>query len=83
GNGPGKTLVKYLSDVLHMLGIHPKPLAKPPIKVKALVPSFDNVEDVALEKLLEPQRVLFPTPPTPKQEAWIKFLDENKAIFDR
>jgi len=82
GNGTGKTLVKYLSDTLHMLGMHPRPVGKPPIKIKALVPSFDNVEDVALEKLLEPQRVLFPVPVAPKQLAWINFLEESKALLD-
>ncbi|MCK5553010.1 MAG: hypothetical protein KAJ09_07690, partial [Deltaproteobacteria bacterium] len=82
GNGTGKTLVKYWSDAAYMLGTHPKRIGKAPIKIKSLVPSFDNVEDVALDKLLEAQRVLFPTPATEIQLAWIRVLEENKALMD-
>ena len=82
GNGTGKTLVKYWSDCAHMLGVHPKRVGTPPIKIKSLVPSFDNVEDVALDKLLEPQRVLFPTPPTDRQLSWIRLLEDSKALID-
>ena len=57
GNGTGKTLIVYWSDVAHLLGLHPDRLGMPPIKIKCLVPSFDNVEDVALEKLLEPRQI--------------------------
>lgn len=65
-----------------MLGVHPKRVGKPPIKIKSLVPSFDNVEDVALEKLLEAQRVMFPTPISDRQRGWINFLKENGAVLD-
>jgi hypothetical protein len=37
---------------------------------------------VALEKLLEPQRILYPLPATEKQEKWIKFLISEKALKD-
>ena len=53
-----------------------------PIKIKCLVPSFDNVEDVALEKLLEPQRILFPLPMEPHQEKWVKFMKKSRALRD-
>jgi hypothetical protein len=62
--------------------MHPNRLGTPPIKIKCLVPSFDNVEDVALEKLLEPQRILFPLPMTPDQEEWIKFMKKSRALRD-
>lgn len=55
GNGTGKTFVLYWNLTAYMLGIHPKQFAKPPIKVRVIVPSFDNVVDVALEKLQESQ----------------------------
>jgi len=54
-NGTGKTLLLYWNIVEYLLGIHPKQFADPPLRCRVLVPSFDNVEDVALEKLLEPQ----------------------------
>ena len=71
-----------------MTGLHPNSLGKPPIKIKALVPSFDSVEDVALEKLLENQRILFHkdkdgrTFLTEKQKKWIEFLEQNNALID-
>jgi len=84
GNGTGKTLTVYLNAVLQLIGTHPKQLGPPPIKIRALVPSFDNVEDVALEKLLEPQRILFPEDGLkPKHEKLIAFLEKNKALRDR
>jgi hypothetical protein len=61
-NGTGKTLIARWSEVAQMLGVHPKQIAPPPIKVRSLVPSFDHVEDVALEKLLAPQRIEFAPP---------------------
>lgn len=47
----------YWSTVAYALGIHPTQFAPPPIRIKVLVPSFDNVEEVALVKLLEPQSI--------------------------
>jgi len=82
GNGTGKTLVVYWTDVGHMLGVHPKQLAPPPIKIKCLVPSFDNVEDVALSKLLENQRLIFPLPMTAVQAEWTEFLKQNGSLID-
>lgn len=86
GNGTGKTLTVYWSAVAQMLGLHPLQLGEPPIKVKALVPSFDNVTDVALEKLLSNQRILFSKDKrgkpilTDKQRFWIDFLEQQKAL---
>ena len=83
GNGTGKTLTVYWSDVALMLGVHPwnhRNNIQPPIKIKCLVPSFDNVEDVALEKLLENQRILFPNGLDEQQRVWVKFLRENNAL---
>jgi hypothetical protein len=57
-------------------------LGEPPIKIKCLVPSFDNVVDVALEKLLEPQRILFPQPASDIQLNWIGFLEKQKALIE-
>ena len=72
GNGTGKTFIVYWSVDALMLGFHPwqhdqktgEPIKErmPPIKVKCLVPSFDNVEDVALEKLLQPQKIMYRNP---------------------
>jgi len=85
GNGTGKTLIVYWSDVALMLGVHPW-LAKlgimPPIKIKCLVPSFDNVEDVALEKLLDNQRILFTPPMKEYQRVWVELLISNRAVKD-
>jgi hypothetical protein len=88
GNGTGKTLCVYLNGVAHLLGIHHNALGKPPIKIKCLVPSFDSVEDVALEKLLENQRIVLAkdekgiTKLSPKHEKWIEFLKEHNALVD-
>jgi hypothetical protein len=82
GNGTGKTLIVYWSDSTHLVGMHPNRLGSPPVKIKCLVPSFDNVEDVALEKLLDSQRIIYPLPATQKQEMWIKFLITQKALKD-
>jgi hypothetical protein len=88
GNGTGKTLCVYLNAVAHLLGVHHNALGKPPIKIKCLVPSFDSVEDVALEKLLENQRIVLAkddkgiTKLSPKHEKWIEFLKEHNALID-
>jgi hypothetical protein len=85
GNGTGKTLTVYWSDVALMMGLHPWNIRKevqPPIKIKCLVPSFDNVEDVALEKLLDNQRIIFPEPILPEQQIWIDFLREQDCLTD-
>ena len=81
GNGTGKTLVFYLNLVLQLLGIHPQQMGKPPIIARILVPSFDNVEKVALEKLLQPQRIIF-TELSDKQKAWIELLDKEGQLLD-
>lgn len=60
GNGTGKTHILYWSLASLLLGVHPLQLAPPPIKIRVLVPSFDSVEDVALDKLQENQRVVVP-----------------------
>ena len=57
-NGTGKSLVIYWNPIAYMLGVHPKQFAEPPLTVRILVPSFDNVREVALVKLLEPQKVV-------------------------
>jgi hypothetical protein len=80
GNGTGKTLVFYTNLVLQMLGLHPQQLGKPPITVRVLVPSFDNVEKVALEKLLQPQRVVFDKL-SEVQRAWVEYLDRQGALL--
>ncbi len=75
GNGTGKTLLVYSNNVLQMLGFHPNQLGPPPIKVRVLVPSFDYVKDVALEKLQVPQVLKFKNL-TEKQESWLNTLIE-------
>ena len=79
GNGTGKSLLIYTNFVLHLLGLHPLQLAKPPIKIKCLVPSFDYVADVALEKLQSPQNIVF-TELSESQLAWVQMLDNVKAL---
>ncbi len=59
GNGTGKTHILYWSLAALALGVHPLQPAPPPIKLRVLVPSFDSVEDVALDKLLENQMVVY------------------------
>ena len=68
GNGTGKTLMLYWSICAYLAGIHPhqnptlypdNTFPLPPLKCRIIVPSFDNVEDVALDKLLNPQIVVF------------------------
>lgn len=59
GNGTGKTHVLYWNVNAYMLGIHPKQFAPPPLRVRVIVPSFDSVEDVALEKLLSEQVLIY------------------------
>ena len=57
-NGTGKTLLLYWQIVAYALGIHPKQFADPPLVIRVLVPSFDSVEKVALQKLFRPQDVV-------------------------
>jgi len=57
GNGSGKSILLYWSIVAYSLGIHPHQFAKPPIKTTIIVPSFDNVEEVAMDKLFGKQKV--------------------------
>ncbi len=58
GNGAGKSRLLFLSAVLHMLGIHPKQFCKPPVRVRALVPSFDHVSTVVEELLHRPATIM-------------------------
>lgn len=63
GNGTGKTLILYWSATAIMVGIHSWCRIKevtPPIKIKVLVPHFDYVAETALDKLLNPQRIVSP-----------------------
>ena len=85
GNGTGKTLVVYFNVVMSLTGAHPyrSKLAPVPVKVKCLVPSFDNVEDVALDKLLNNQRILFPESGlTDLQKSVVELLIKEKAVKD-
>jgi len=81
GNGTGKSLLVYTTLALHMYGIHPKSLGEPPIKIKVLVPSFDYVKDVALEKLTENQRIIF-TNLNPQQAQWVEMLKKTGIIIN-
>ena len=78
-NGTGKSLLVYNNLALQMLGLHPLQLAPPPIKVKVLVPSFDYVEDVALEKLQGIQTVIFPYLDD-VQKVWVELLEKSGII---
>uniref|UniRef100_A0A6H2A0U8 Terminase n=1 Tax=viral metagenome TaxID=1070528 RepID=A0A6H2A0U8_9ZZZZ len=79
GNGTGKTSVVYVNNAMQMLGIHPMQVGRAPVKVRVLVPSFDYVEDVALEKMQENQRIEFPALDK-EQKAWVKLLEKNDAL---
>lgn len=57
-NGTGKSLLFYWNIIAYQLGVHPKQFADVPLTTRVLVPSFDNVREVALVKLLEPQKVV-------------------------
>jgi hypothetical protein len=63
-----------------MIGIPHMKLGKLPIKIRCLVPSFDYVEDVALEKLTDNQRIVYPLPLKEEQKAWIEILDDQKQL---
>jgi hypothetical protein len=63
-----------------MMGVAHRNLGKLPIKIRCLVPSFDYVEDVALEKLMDNQRIVYTLPLKEKQEAWIQILDDQKQL---
>ena len=78
-NGTGKSLILYDNLALQMGGIHPLQVGPPPIKIKVLVPSFDYVEDVALDKLENPQKIIF-TELEDIQKAWIQVMDDNNLI---
>ena len=81
GNGTGKTLLVYSNDTLQMLGIHHAQVGPPPVKVRVLVPSFDYVRDVALEKLQMPQLLKFQNI-SDSDEAWLNMLIETGAGKD-
>lgn len=80
GNGTGKSILLYNTCVLQMHGYHPKQVGMPPVKIKVLVPSFDYVEDVALEKMMEKQRIVFPYLDR-KQKAWVNMLRKHKKVW--
>ena len=87
GNGCGKSLLLYWSVVAHLLGIHPKQFAKPPLKARVIVPSFDYVTDVSLEKLLSPS-IIHPegtelTSLLPKSEIKKHFRKDSRNIMLR
>ena len=79
GNGTGKTLVLYANLAMQLLGIHPKQLGPPPITIRVLVPSFDNVEKTALEKLLSHQRVVY-SELNEEQQQWVAYGESIGAI---
>jgi hypothetical protein len=81
-NGTGKTLTFYWNLCAQMLGVHPKQLGVPPITIRVLVPSFDNVEDVALRKMMEDQIIKYKDPLSEKQLAWLNVLEANDSIKD-
>ena len=58
GNGCGKTHAVYWSVAAYVLGVHPKQLANPPLRICCIEPDYDKVLDVALEKLMSPQIVM-------------------------
>jgi len=58
GNGTGKTHMVFWSVAALVLGIHPKQIAPPPLRVCVIEPDYDKVLDVALEKLQSPQVVM-------------------------
>ena len=60
-NGTGKSLIIYLTSVLHMKGVHPLYLGDPPVKIKALVPSFDMLLTWRWRSCLRGRRLCFGT----------------------
>ena len=82
GNGTGKSLLVYNSLALQMLGIHPRQIGVVPIKIKVLVPSFDYVEDVALEKLQGLQSIKIVKELEPTQEAWVNLMVDSGIVKD-
>ena len=68
GNGTGKTLVDHWNPLAYGLGLHPhqdpnrydKPFPGPPLKIRILVPDFEKVEEVSLDKLFNPQVIIWP-----------------------
>lgn len=57
-NGTGKSLMLYYNVAAYAIGLHPCQFAKPPLRIRIVVPSFDSVEDIALEKLLDEQDIV-------------------------
>ena len=80
GNGTGKSLLVYNSLGLQLYGIHPRQVGPPPIKIKVLVPSFDYVKDVALEKLTSINRIEFHKL-TAKQAEWVEILKKSDVLL--
>ena len=80
GNGTGKSLLVYNTLALQMYGLHKYQIGEPPVKIKVLVPSFDYVKDVALEKLTSNQRVIF-TELTDKQKRWVEICDKSGILL--
>lgn len=63
GNGTGKSLVVMWNMAAYMVGGHPHQLTgafpPPPHKIRMLVPDFDKVTDICLDKLLSPQLIVY------------------------
>lgn len=81
GKRYGQVAFVYNSLALQMLGVHPRQIGPVPIKIKVLVPSFDYVEDVALEKLQGVQRIKFEKLDE-AQQAWVDLLSESGVTKD-
>ena len=70
GNGTGKSHIVHWDLLAYMLGLHPHQQEKwypdpktrmpgPPIKIRVIVPDFDKVEEVSLDKLLRHQLIVY------------------------
>lgn len=86
-NRTGKTLSFYWNIVAYLLGVHPKQFAPPPLTARIVVPSFDNVKEVAIIKLLERQKVVHNGktidelgPLLPKSQLKIGFSKDHPGI---
>lgn len=85
GNGTGKTLVGSVNTVQHLLGVHPRQMASPPLNARVVASSFeDGVKKVLLEKLLFPSRLRGGTemgPIIPESEVKQRFDDRRRTII--
>ena len=92
GNGTGKSLMTHWTPLSYMLGLNPhqskdlcpkNTFPMPPIKVRVIVPDFDAVEEVSMDKLMRPQLIVYKENGATKTKEVGPMLPESMVVPKR